>query len=74
VARVQRSGTVPSLGAICNAVSGALANLVKVTNVEFPRVADFARFGYAACLGLGWNAGVIQRDAATDYLGSWRIL
>lgn len=45
------------LGAICDAVVGALKNLAAVEKVTtgWPRMADAVQFQYAACIGLGWN-------------------
>ena len=66
-------------GPLCDAASGALANLHRV-KIKLPRMADFARFGYAACLGLGWDADEflesfnrMQREAIRDACESSKL-
>jgi hypothetical protein len=43
------------LGALLDAVSGALRNLDTITLTERPRMADFARWSCAAAPALGWT-------------------
>jgi hypothetical protein len=45
------------LGALLDAVAGALRELPSVKLLELPRMADFARFGEAVGRGLGWPPG-----------------
>lgn len=44
------------MGYLCDAVSAALRNKKSVNNIEYPRMADFARFSIAASHGLPWQA------------------
>jgi len=45
------------LGALCNAASGALAQLEATNLSNYPRMADFARWVEAAAPSLGWQRG-----------------
>lgn len=62
------------LGALLDAVSGALANVDKVELEGLPRMADFAVWVTAAEAALGWKPGTFMeaytgnREAATDAL------
>lgn len=49
------------LGALCDAVSGALRHLPRVRLARSPRMADFVKWITAAAPGLGWNADDFAR-------------
>jgi energy-coupling factor transporter ATP-binding protein EcfA2 len=44
------------MGFLCNAVSAALKHKQSVENIQYPRMADFARLSIAATHGLPWQA------------------
>ena len=49
------------LGALCDAVAGALRNLPSVRIERSPRMADFVKWITAATPGLGWDADSFMR-------------
>lgn len=59
------------LGAMLDAVAGALRELPSVTLARSPRMADFARWGTAVERALGWNTGdflnAYQQDRAAAH-------
>jgi hypothetical protein len=56
------------LGALLDALSGALRVLPKIRPASLPRMADFAVWGQAACAALGWDAN----DFAAAYAANRR--
>jgi hypothetical protein len=50
------------MGALCNAVSCALRNRNDVKLLNYPRMADFARWVVAAAPALGWEDGSFMRE------------
>jgi hypothetical protein len=50
------------LGALLDAVAGAMRILPSVKLANLPRMADFAIWGHAVCLALGWNPESFTRS------------
>lgn len=53
-------------GALCGALSAALANFAATRLARAPRMADFSRWIVAAETGLGWRAGTFEAAYAVN--------
>jgi hypothetical protein len=58
------------LASLLDAVSGALRLLPTIRPAELPRMADFAVWGQAACVALGWEAAAFTAAYAANRRGA----
>jgi hypothetical protein len=58
------------LGALLDAVSGALRVMPTIRPASLPRMADFAVWGQAACVALGWDSNSFTAAYAANRRGA----